>query len=399
MRKFLSLVLCTVFVFICSCNKSLDINNPNETANTEKCSGVWLSFYEVKEILKSNNFDEKINEISKNCNELGLTDIYLHVRSHCDAIYKSDYFPLTDEAKALNFDPLEMLISGFHKNGLRVHGWINPYRVKTNDLETNTLHDNSPVKKWLNDSDDSNDKNVCFANGIYLNPAEAEVQRLVIDGIKEIITKYDVDGIHFDDYFYPTTDESFDSVSYNDYLSSTENPLNLADWRRANVNALISGCYNAIKQTNDEIIFSISPAASIENNLNSLYANIEYWIENGIVDVIIPQLYFGFEYPQENFKFNNLLNEWLALSELNKNVKLQIGLGVYKANTETAADKDEWSNNFDIIARQVDICLKEERVSGYVLYSYSSLFSNNEPFISQKENLKNLLNKHHFTEV
>ena len=392
MKRFLSLTIVCILLLLSACERNVQKININE--NTTKSAGVWLSFYEVREILASNTgITNKINEISANCKSLGISDIYLHIRSHCDAIYPSKIFPQTKEASALNFDALKTLIDGFHNKGLKVHGWINPYRIKTDSNDINTLAEGSPAKQWLTDQIPENDKNVCITDGIYLNPAELEAQKLVINGIKEVIENYDIDGIHFDDYFYPTTDESFDKSSYDSYRQTTENPLSLYDWRRTNVNSLIIGCYNAIKAIDKEIVFSISPAASIENNFNNLYADAEYWIENGIIDVIIPQLYFGFEYPDKNFQFENLLNDWISIVKANTDVKLQIGLGVYKANTETKADKAEWTQNFDIIAKQVEICHKNKNVTGYVYYSYSSLFSDQEPFVSQRENVLKILEK------
>jgi hypothetical protein len=95
----------------------------------------------------------------------------------------------------------------------------------------------------------------------------------VLDGIRELIAKYEIDGIHFDDYFYPTTSTDFDAASYAEYKKSTENPLPLADWRRNAVNTLISACYTAIKYANRNIVFSISPTASLESNYENLYAD------------------------------------------------------------------------------------------------------------------------------
>lgn len=398
MKKILAFVLCVLLILCIACQDMA--SNKKTMKIIKKSSGIWLTYYEISDMLNSENGLEYETQVfTESCLNLGITDVYLHIRANCDSIFKSAYFPLTKEAEKYEYDVFQYFIDALHKKELRVHAWINPYRVSAVSTDVDSLPENSPVYLWLNDNNKENDKNVCFSKGLYLNPSEPQVQKLIIDGVKEVISKYNVDGIHFDDYFYPTTDSEFDNVSFETYLKTTENPISLVQWRRANVNTLIGGCYNAIKSINPNVIFSISPAASIENNFNDLYADVEYWVENNIIDLVIPQLYFGFEYPDDDFKFQNLLNEWLEIIKINKNVKLQIGLGIYKADTENLIDKTEWSNNQDIIARQVEICLKDNQVSGYVFFSSSSLFSKNEPFVTQRENLFKVLKKYTTTEV
>ena len=389
MRRLVSLFLCFCF-FLCGCTgyniKEVQYNKNANYAST----GVWLSFSEINGLLNGKeNFHEKIDEVIKNCVSLKIENVYIHVRSYCDSLFKSEYFPIIDEVKEYEFDVFEYMLNEFHDAGIKVHAWINPYRVLTSSADINALSQKSPAYVWLNDETKENDINVCFYKGIYLNPAEAQVRALVINGIREIIEKYNVDGIHFDDYFYPTTDEEFDKDSYMKYLSNTENPLSLENWRRFNVNALISGCYTAIKYLNKDIVFSVSPAASIENNYNNLYADVKHWVKEGYIDSIIPQLYFGFNYPQKEFRFENLLKTWCDIASLNRNVELIIGLGSYKIGTELVPDYEEWQNSNDIIARQAKICYEDATVKGFVFFSYNSLFSQENFNTAQRENYKN----------
>ena len=387
------LIVFTVMLLLLSgCNAigtESDATGGNFKDMSGKASGgIWISYSELAGMLSSEKgFEQEISEVVTNCRELGVENIYLHVRSHCDSIYKSDFFPLTETAAEYSYDIFEYMINSFHSAGFKVHAWINPYRVSTSTTEVNAVREDSPIHKWLKDEDTKNDRNICIYNGVYLNPAESEARRLVIDGIKEIITKYSVDGIHFDDYFYPTTDTAFDEASYNEYKASAEKPLELDAWRRANVNALISGVKTAVKYINDDIIFSISPAASIENNYNSLYADVKFWVKNGLVDCVIPQLYFGYRYNDSNFCFDKLLVEWKRLMRENGDCQLIIGLAPYKIGTETEADGTEWQTDSDLIARQVKACMDDERVSGYVLFSYSAMVSENGENIKQRENL------------
>lgn len=377
-----------------------DINTESNPKPNEKLlyqntstSGVWLSFSEINSMLESESgFKAEFEEVVENCKALKIEDIYVHIRSYCDSIFKSDYFPLSEEAKSADYDVFEYIIGACHTAGIKVHAWINPYRVLTSSSDKEDINHESPAYKWLSDDNTDNDRNVIIYGGIYLNPAENEVRELVINGIREVLGKYRVDGVHFDDYFYPTTDPEFDSVSYEKYKSETENPLPLSDWRRANVNALISGCYTAVKFYGRDVVFSVSPTASIQKNYDELYADVEAWIESGCLDCIIPQLYFGFDYPDKQYCFDNLLDEWTALIKKNREVELKIGLAPYKIGTDAEADREEWNSSEDIIARQAEICYKNGNVAGFVLFSYSSLVSDEELNSKQRKNLVSVTN-------
>lgn len=384
--------ICIIAVLIfclsgCTAPKVKDAGNSG-TAQ----SGVWISYSEINSMLLSENgFKNEFSQVLSNLKELEIENVYIHVRAFCDSLYPSKYFPKMKALDGYDYDVLEYITKTLKAENIKVHAWINPYRVSTSTTDVNTLDTDSPAYIWLNDQIPENDKNVCLSGGIYLNPAEAEVRNLVINGIKEILENYDVDGIHFDDYFYPTTEASFDEISYKNYSESNQNPLSLEDWRRNNVNLLISGCYDAVKYKNSDVIFSVSPMASLDKNYNNLYADVAEWINGEYVDVIIPQIYFGFSYPQEEFRFQNMLETWKKAVK-NSNVGLCIGLGFYKGVPELEEDRQEWENNFDIISRQVEICKKDQTVEGYVYFSYSSLFSNQEPYKKQRENIIKAVN-------
>lgn len=394
MKRLIALLICMCLI-LSACtdiSKNEDGSKSEMSKSGTAASGVWLTFSEINTMLSSQNgFEAEITQAVNNCKDLGLENIYIHIRSYCDSLFKSDYFPLTEKAQTFSFDVFDYMIDAFHNADIKVHAWINPYRVQTSSADINLLRADSPAYKWLKDEDPLNDRNVCIKDGIYLNPAEAQVRELVISGVKEVITRYDVDGIHFDDYFYPTTDAAFDSISYEAYKSQTQNPLSLEDWRRSNVNLLISSCYTAIKNIDDTVLFTVSPAASIEKNYNEFYADVAHWVENGYIDWIIPQLYFGFNYPDEQFQFVNLLSNWKELGSKNTDVELHIGLASYKIGSQEQYDKEEWNKDSDIIARQAKICRDDDSVCGYVLFSYTSIFSNQELNTKQRQNYKNFI--------
>lgn len=389
MKKILSVLAALILVICSGCGKKVT-EKPKEKEEQGAVNGVWISFIELDQMVNSGDFDKTFSTVVKNCKDFNITDIFLHAVPFCDAIYKSKIYCSRYENAGI--DVLETAIKLCHKNGIRVHAWMNPYRVKQGDNDPSTLNKNSLAYKWLNDDDPANDKNVLFTDtGIYLNPAEIEVRQTIISAVREIVACYKIDGVHFDDYFYPTTDESFDKVSYSEYAADTNNPLSLGDFRRANVNALISGCYTAIKFKDKKVLFSISPAADIEKNYEAYYADIDAWCKNECVDIIIPQLYFGYEYKSERFCFDNLLPAWKRLLE-GTNTRLCIGLGVYKTGTATEADGEEWQNNDDILSRETLTCAEDADIDGQIFYSYSSLFSDEELNTRVRNNIKKVLN-------
>ncbi|MBE6780834.1 MAG: hypothetical protein E7545_07640 [Ruminococcaceae bacterium] len=383
MKKALAVLI--MLLLLVGCNKKAE-------EKKQKHSGVWLSYSEVNTMLDG-DFKAQLQSLIKNCQDLEINNLYIHVRAFGDSLYKSSVFPQNEQAVKYDFDVLEYVITACHQNNIAVHAWINPYRISTATQNIEEINPDSPAYLWLHDQDTENDKNVCFSNGIYLNPAESEVQQLIISGVREIVANYDVDGIHFDDYFYPTQSETFDKASYEAYLNENPSPLDLASWRRLNVDLLLSGTYNAIKYLKRDVVFSISPAASVENNFQSLYADVRLWVDNGFVDVIIPQLYFGFDYPDDSFKFEKLLKTWQDISDVNPDVKLYIGLAFYKSKPTLSADIPEWQQNGDIIKRQVELLDGSDKVSGYVYFSYSSLTSSEAEFKSQRDSLTEYLKK------
>lgn len=376
-----------LIVFLTAC-QPVQGNTKKQKTQPEEIRGVWVSYSEVNALLADGGLEQNYKNLLENCAALGLTDLFLHIRAFCDAIYPSEYFPLTAAAAAYEYDVLDYMIRKAHEKNIRVHGWLNPYRVRTADADFAALPEKSPAKIWKTDENPQNDTAVCVYNGIYLNPASSEVRQLILNGIREVLTAYELDGIHLDDYFYPTTDPQFDAASYAAYVASSAKPLSLAEWRTANVNALVSGCYTAVKFVDSDRIFSISPAADIEGNKTELYADVAAWCESGCVDWLIPQLYFGFEYPTEAFRYETLLARWKSVVEPTS-AKLLIGLAPYKLATESEPDKAEWANTTDLLARQVTAARKSG-ATGVLFFSSTALFSGKEQNTAERESLKKI---------
>ena len=163
----------------------------------------------------------------------------------------------------------------------------------------------------------------------------------------------------------------------------------MAEWRRQNVSNLVKAIYCAVKAKDRNLVFGVSPAADIDRCYNTLYADVEAWLDGKYIDYIMPQLYFGFEYPDERFTFDALLTLWLDMVQ-NKSANLYVGLANYKTGTDKEPDKAEWNQNTDIISRQIEL-LCQNNIEGFCFFSYSSVFSGEELNKLQTQNIKKKL--------
>ena len=375
-------------------------DSENNSAKDTEFRAVWISYYELDGRGKdADAFRQMIAQMFDKVKGTGLNTVVVHIRANSDAFYPSAYFPWSEYAAGRQgqdpgYDPLAIMIEEAHGRGLALHAWLNPYRVSNKSSDLLALSETNPARVWLTDDDPSNvDWAVCWENGIYYNPGVMSVQKLILDGVREILDIYDVDGIHFDDYFYPTTAEAFDSAAYGRYKEQAGAlALPLGDWRRANVNGLMQAVYRLAEEKG--VPFGISPSAHVssdgsDKNYNELYADIARWMASpGYIHYIAPQLYFGFSYPKEAFRVDRLADTWLSLPRA-AGVKLYIGLPAYKIGTEDAGS-NEWKEKDDILARQLSL-LRQKKADGFLLYSYDSLVSDDPLFKAQISNLQALL--------
>ena len=355
----------------------------------QELRGVWISYLDWDKLPADQaGFQKGVDQILERCVELKMNAVFVHVRSDCDAMYPSAYFPWSrfvtgTQGKDPGYDPLAYFVETAHKRGLQFHAWINPYRVTGNMNRWNQVSDQSFVKQWLSDEDSSNDRFVLRQNGeYYLNPASEDVRQRIIDGVREIVEKYDVDGIHFDDYFYPEVNDSdenkwFDKPEYDASGSS----LSINQWRRENVNKLVRGVYQTVKEVKPHVQFGISPEGHVTNlrSENRLFVDIDTWMsKEGHVDYIMPQIYWGFEHKLSDgspapFAFSNNLDTWIKLKKKG-NVRLYLGLAMYKTGSGSKDNNavPEWLRRNDIIKRQVEAGRASGQVAGYCFYAYSS---------------------------
>ena len=362
-----------------------DIKPTATTATVDELSsdikGVWVSYITLdmqNTDCTEDVFTEKIQSIINKTKENGFNTIIFQVRPFSDALYESQFYPWShiltgEQGTAPKFDPLEIMCDLCHKNEVNIHAWINPYRVKTSETPEK-LSEYNPyyIDNSIGFEHDDN---------IYLDPSNEKAQKLIINGVKEIVENYDIDGIQFDDYFYPEGADDFDNETYELYKENQNKPLSKDEWRKENVNNLIEGVYKAIHNTKDEVIFGISPQGNLRNN-EALFADVKTWCkEKGYIDYICPQIYFSLDNPA--LSFEDSLDEWLNL-EMHKDLKLYIGLAGYKGGSDE--DEGTWLDNDDILKTQIQICEKKN-LNGFMLYSYESFLSEeNAPEIANVAN-------------
>ncbi len=351
--------------------------NTYQAVNYSEVKAVWISYLELIDLLQGKSRDTfvaNISEVYDNCVSLGINTVYVHARSHGDAYYESELFPYSKYASgeincSPGFDPLAIMINEAHERGLSFHAWINPLRAcSVSDMAD---YGSYPIGMWHNDAATSDKYVVAVGSYYYLNPAYDAVTQLIADGAAEIVSAYDVDGLHIDDYFYPTTDSSFDSSAF-----SASDATSLSDFRYNNCDRLVAALYDAVKTANPSALFSVSCQGSVENNYNLMYADVKKWCaEDGYLDYIAPQIYYGFDNSTQPYV--TCLNEWDAIAQKG-GIPLVVGLSVSKVGYEdvwAGAGKNEWINDSTILARQTTEAKSTRSYGGIALYSYRSIFS------------------------
>lgn len=372
-----------------SWDQPAESNNTNGVGkgNDEEMRAMWISYLEYMDMPKNEaGFKAAIDQMFDRCVQMNMNAVIVHVRSHSDAMYPSAYYPWAIFASGTQgvdpgYDPLAYMVSAAHNRGLEFHAWLNPYRVTGYGSYWDQTSAASPAKIWLSDGDPTNDRWVLLHKGeYYLNPSVPQTRQLVIDGIKEIVSNYDVDGIHFDDYFYPTVKDSDPSQAFDqpEYAASGSG-MSIADWRRNNVNLLVKDIYSAVKAINPSVEFGISPAGNVDNlrRNDSYFVDIDRWLSQpGYIDYIMPQLYWGFERrdAQGNiaaYAYENNLKTWMQLTAKG-NAKLYIGLNMANAGTAVSDNNSvsEWLRYNDVIARQVTAARVTGKVSGFAFFRY-----------------------------
>lgn len=343
------------------------------TGGSNEMRAVWVPYLSLNMSNETDKgeqaFLKKFNAIMNTAKSCGMNTLIVQVRPFGDALYPSSLFPWSHivsgtQGSNPGYDPLRDMVSACHKSGLKIHAWVNPLRIQASGTPA-ILSSNNPYYKFRSNSSKA-DYVADFKNGAYYNPAYEEIRRLVADGVREIAKNYEVDGIQFDDYFYPTQEASFDAKAYNAYCSEakkTGTPLSLADWRRANINSMVSLVYREVKSVKPDLPFGIAPQGNTQNDMD-MGADVYSWCSSkGYVDYICPQLYYNFQNPV--LPFNRAADTWKNLVK-NKEIKLYLGLAAYKAGS--SADSGTWKSSSSILANQVQYG-RAAACDGFMFYS------------------------------
>lgn len=323
--------------------------------------------------------------ILEKARSLNLNAIVLQVRPACDALYESKLEPWSPfltgtmgKAPEPYYDPLAFAVDECHKRGLELHAWFNPYRALhpayKGPVSENHISKTKPhlVKR--------------YGNYLWLNPTEKEVQDYTYNVIMDVVRRYDVDGVHMDDYFYPypETDKATgkeidfpDEETYQAYVKSG-GKLSRADWRRQAVNSLMERLYKGIKQEKPWVKFGLSPFGIWKpgyppqvkgfSQYDKLYADARLWLEKGWVDYWTPQLYWRIAPPEQSFVA--LLSWW---TEQNK-MKRHIWPGLYTSRLGEGKESTRWKA--DEIINQIKWSRILAQPSGQVHFSMMAFMKN-----------------------
>jgi uncharacterized lipoprotein YddW (UPF0748 family) len=308
----------------------------------------------------------------------GMNALIVQIRPAADAMYPSPYEPWSEWLNGVQgkppipyYDPLAFMIEVTHKNNMEFHAWCNPYRADNNIGKTSIspTHISRIHPEWF----------LNYGGKKYFDPGNKLVQAFVTDVIVDIVRRYPIDGIHFDDYFYPYRVPGLEFPDENSYQKSGSS-LSKDDWRRSNVDSVIVQLYRSIKKEKPNCKFGISPFGVWRNNdkdstgsntkagqtnYDDLYADIVLWLKMGWIDYVAPQLYWEFGHKAAPFE---VLLDWWSKNSYGKHC--YIGLGIYKAGTNLA-----WQDSTQL-TRQMDAIRNTPNIQGEIFFSSKNFIKN-----------------------
>lgn len=360
-KKILSCLLSCIMLFsLLAISPATQLSaNAASAINTKKA--CWISFLDIEVLLQDKNekdFRAKVSAMYDNVIKYNMNTVIVHVRALGDAMYPSSYYPwaayFTTDRTDPGYDPLQIMIDLAHQKNLQFEAWINPYRLSRNNESTLSFKATPYYEQFLPFTIEykASGSQTCLV----LDPSRQEARDLITNGVREIVSKYDVDGIHFDDYFY---------------VSGMADNLDVAS-RKANVNALISQVYKTIKSVKPNCTFGISPAGN-PDNARSQGADIDTWLSTpGYIDYIMPQIYWTDIYVTSKGAEHMFTNRCTAWQQINKqDLPIYVGLALYQAGTKSRTDLG-WATSDTNLAYQY-LTAKQLGYDGYSLFRYQWL--------------------------
>lgn len=367
-------------------SKAVSADSPNSPKREFRA--VWIATvtnidWPSKKGLSIQQQKDEFIKLLNDVKEMGMNAVIVQIKPTADAFYPSEYGPWSEyltgiQGKDPGYDPLAFMIEEAHKRNLEFHAWFNPYRITMNHKDIERLSDDHPAKKhrdWV----------LGYGNQLYYDPGIPEVREFIINGIMEVMEKYDIDGVHMDDYFYPYKIQGVefpDDESYEKY--GKDHFENRDDWRRDNVNVLVRMINESIKKEKPYVKFGISPfgvwrniaddptgseTSAGQTNYDDLYADTRNWVQNGYLDYINPQIYWNIGYKPAAF---DVLLHWWRNEITNRPIHLYIGQAAYKINNNFVP---EWSDPEEY-PRQINMIRSHSDVHGSVHFSLKDLNRN-----------------------
>lgn len=362
------------------------IKTDNTTVAQKEFRGAWVStVYNLDWPSKKGlSVDQQKSEYIHMLDELqaaGINAVIVQVKPAADALYPSKHAPWSEyltgtQGKYPGYDPLAFMIEETHKRGMEFHAWFNPFRITTSGTSTDKLAANNPARlhpEWV----------LKYDNKLFLNPGIPEVRTYVKNTVLEVVKNYDVDAIHFDDYFYPYPDSKKNDIpDRHTYKKFEKAYKDIGDWRRYNINAMIKDISLSIKQIDKDVKFGISPFGVWRNSsatskgsdtrasitsYDSIYADTRYWAYVGWIDYIVPQIYWNIGFGPACYE--KTLNWWIKELE-DKPVDLYVGHALYKVGTE-----DAWLNPEEL-PNQILMNRKSDTVKGSVFFRSKLILDN-----------------------
>ena len=295
----------------------------------------------------------------------GINAIFFQVKSMGDAFYESKYEPwsrfLTGvKGKNPGWDPIRFALDEAHKRGMQLHVWMNPYRIETrSDASAKFSPLDSRIPKEIVKD---------YATIRMYNPALPEARQRLADIVTDILTKYkDIDGVHFDDYFYPAPDQCKNKYDDDAEFEKYKKPgQNIKAWRTDNVNEMVHLIRETINKIDKNIIFTISPSGNMEYNSNSMYADVGRWCRERWIDAVIPQLYWGHKY------FDPRLKQFCGLAG---KTPVIVGYGTYCFEPNPPSYNWEFAHA-SLFEEEYKLAAAEKQVAGSMHYNASALRNN-----------------------
>ncbi len=334
----------------------------------------WPSQPTLSSAQQKNDFIRLLDMHQRN----GINALIVQVRPSSDAFYPSPFEPWSQwltgkqgQAPVPYYDPLEFMITETHKRGMEFHAWMNPYRAVFNIYHSSIAptHITRIHPEWF----------LTYGDKRYFDPGNKQAQEYVANVVRDVVKRYKVDAIHFDDYFYPYPLPGKVFPDFSSYMKFG-NGMSRDDWRRSNVDSIILKLHNVIKQENKDCQFGISPFGVWRNadkdpngsntkagptNYDFLYADILLWLKNSWIDYVAPQIYWEIGHKAADY---DVLVDWWSKNTFGKNC--YIGLGMYKAGSNKA-----WKEKSQL-PRQIQKIRNTPNIHGMAFFSSKSLEKN-----------------------